>query len=190
MGKKRYKEKPVRPDWLPLELRVGGAKYDVRFERTESDNALGECSTAETFIRVSPYTPVGRKVSEESMKSTFWHELVHVILDTMDEYELSSNEKFVSVFSSMLNEAICTSKWNDDIERPVWEDEELFGKDEDGSVPAPAPADDERGVPKHVWEEEMKRLRSEIYDLADGDPVIRAAKRSVIPVPVREEFTE
>lgn len=116
MGRRNKKKKVVRPEWLPLYLRVGGAKYDVRFERTEMDNALGECSTAETFIRVSPYTPMGRKTSEESMKSTFWHELVHVILDTMDEYELSSNEKFVSVFSSMLNEAVSTSKWKDDLE--------------------------------------------------------------------------
>lgn len=164
MGKKRYKKKPARPDWLPLELRVGGAKYDVRFERTESDNALGECSTAETFIRVAPYTPMGRKASEESMKSTFWHELVHVILDTMDEYELSSNEKFVSVFSSFLNEAICTSKWNEDTVK----DAELPRKDEDCVETATGSTDEDGGVPFKVWQEEMSRLSDE---MANGEVV-------------------
>lgn len=166
MGR-RHKKKAVRPEWLPLELRVGGAKYDVRFERTESDNALGECSTAETFIRVSPYTPVGRKVSEESMKSTFWHELVHVILDTMDEYELSSNEKFVSVFSSMLNEAICTSKWKDDLEAAV---------------------DDEPDVAPET-EENFKTPAGPATEVSMSDIDVAGKWAVTTAAPVREEFT-
>ena len=42
--------------------------------------------------------------------NTFLHELTHTILDTMGEKELSSNEKFVSTFSSFLTEAIRTMK--------------------------------------------------------------------------------
>ena len=37
---------------------------------------------------------------------TFWHEVVHCILDNMGEIELSGNEKFVCTFSSFLNEVM------------------------------------------------------------------------------------
>lgn len=44
--------------------------------------------------------------SDGSKENTFYHELTHSILDTMAEFELSGNEKFVSTFSSLLAEVM------------------------------------------------------------------------------------
>ena len=47
----------------------------------------------------------GEKQSESSMLDTFYHEKVHIILDAMGEHTLSSEEKFVEVFSRLLRQS-------------------------------------------------------------------------------------
>ena len=47
-----------------------------------------------------------RQQCESSKIATFFHEVVHGILDTMGESELSGNEKFVCAFSSLLIDPI------------------------------------------------------------------------------------
>ena len=47
-----------------------------------------------------------RKQCESSKVNTFIHEVVHGVLDTMGEFELSKNEKFVCTFSSFLVDTI------------------------------------------------------------------------------------
>lgn len=48
----------------------------------------------------------GYKQSETSKVNTFIHELVHGVLDSMGENELSSNEKFVTTFTSLFVDVI------------------------------------------------------------------------------------
>ena len=43
--------------------------------------------------------------SESSKVGTFYHEVVHIILDTM-HHKLMSNEAFVCIFAAFLNEAM------------------------------------------------------------------------------------
>lgn len=69
----------------------------------------GKIEIAETYdagdIRDVPQSP--------SVKlNTFYHELVHCILITMEEAELNKNEKFVSVFSSFLCEALTSAEYD------------------------------------------------------------------------------
>ena len=47
----------------------------------------------------------GSKILKEQ---TFLHELIHMILDHMQEFELSKNEKFVNTFSELLYQALET----------------------------------------------------------------------------------
>jgi hypothetical protein len=49
------------------------------------------------------------KLSDDKIKDTFYHEKVHMILDTMKESELSSNEKFVDQFAKLLRQSDETS---------------------------------------------------------------------------------
>jgi hypothetical protein len=50
-------------------------------------------------------------LSEGKILDTFYHEKVHAILDMMKEEELSSNEKFVDIFSKLLRQSDITSEY-------------------------------------------------------------------------------
>ena len=69
------------------------------------DNKLGTICVAEGVLRIADsFSNI--KQCESSKINTFIHEVVHGVLDTMGESELSSNEKFVSTFSSLLIDTI------------------------------------------------------------------------------------
>ena len=51
------------------------------------------------------------KLSEDRKLDTFYHERTHMILDSMQEYELSKNERFVDVFSKLLRQSDATSQF-------------------------------------------------------------------------------
>ena len=90
---------------IPSKISVGGQEIDINFkDRLESDK-LGECCVAEGYINIAN-TFNGRNQNDSVKVNTFYHELTHVILDTMNENDLSTNEKFVSCFSSFLCEAM------------------------------------------------------------------------------------
>lgn len=64
----------------------------------------GEADYGQSRITMSLTTGL-TKLSEGKMADTFYHEKVHIILDTMNEYELSKNEKFVDIFSKLLRQS-------------------------------------------------------------------------------------
>lgn len=95
---------------IPLTFNVGGQLITVSEPQQLDDNTLlGECCIAQGYLRIAA-TSRGKCVTAESKWNTFFHELTHLILDTMGENELSGNEKFVNTVSSFLTEAIVTSK--------------------------------------------------------------------------------
>ena len=51
---------------------------------------------------------VTKSYSLEQMEHTFYHELVHFILNAMNEHELNTNEKFVDLFGGLLHQALNT----------------------------------------------------------------------------------
>lgn len=90
---------------IPKSFRVGGQDVNVcEVDRFENDS-IGRCNVAGGLIEIAK-TFRGCKQSDSSKLNTFYHELIHTILDTMGEHELSSNERFVSTLSSFLTEAI------------------------------------------------------------------------------------
>ena len=100
---------------IPESINIGGVKIDVLNVIRCDDNNLGNCCVAESKIEIADVCDKDRNQSEESKRNTFYHELVHCILDTMGEGELSKNEKFVCVFSSFLNEAMQKAIFIDDV---------------------------------------------------------------------------
>lgn len=50
----------------------------------------------------------GDRISESRMRTTFWHELTHAILDRMGRTDLNDSEEFVNTFSAFLSGAIDT----------------------------------------------------------------------------------
>ena len=96
---------------IPDNIQVAGQQIAVEIVEKLGTN-LGVCCLAQSYIRIAEKYMCDNEEQEQSDTSkeqTFWHELVHCILDAMCENDLSANEKFVSVFSGFLYEAINAS---------------------------------------------------------------------------------
>ncbi len=90
---------------IPDKIRIGGQEIRVVKEERLDDNKLGAICVAEGVLRIADNFN-NLKQCESSKINTFVHEIVHGILDTMGESELSGNEKFVCTFSSLLIDTI------------------------------------------------------------------------------------
>lgn len=90
---------------IPDKIRIGGQEIRVVNEERLDDNKLGTICVAEGVLRIADNFN-NLKQCESSKINTFVHEIVHGILDTMVESELSGNEKFVCTFSSLLIDSI------------------------------------------------------------------------------------
>ena len=99
---------------IPTELMVGGQHIDVSMVHRLSSDLLGVCLLASGYIKIAKTTTDGEQQSVTSMENTFFHELVHLILDTMGETKLSSNERFVCTFASFLYGAIKSFKYGNE----------------------------------------------------------------------------
>lgn len=94
---------------IPKQYKVGGVSVDVELVERFGSGKLGECMLASGKVKIAENFMCDNEQyeqSEASKENTFYHELTHSILDTMAEFELSGNEKFVSTFSSLLTEAM------------------------------------------------------------------------------------
>lgn len=90
---------------IPSKIRIGGQDIDVCIvERIEGDK-LGQICVAEGKMLIADNFSTSKQ-SESSKVNTFIHEVVHGILDTMGETDLSGNEKFVSTFASLMVDII------------------------------------------------------------------------------------
>ena len=90
---------------IPGKIRIGGQDIFVGSVERIEDDKLGQICVAEGKLLIAGNFST-RKQSKSSMANTFVHEVVHGILDTMGETELSGNDKFVSTFSSFLVDVI------------------------------------------------------------------------------------
>lgn len=90
---------------IPSKIRIGGQDVEIRIVDHIDEEKLGQICMAEGKLLIADNFST-RKQSESSKANTFIHEVVHGILDTMGENELSGNEKYVSTFSSFMVDVI------------------------------------------------------------------------------------
>lgn len=102
MEEKKFPLKGVVPD----KFKLAGQEYKVSYDSSLTNSAnLGESDMTLLEVKINTFCQ-GKKVAEGSYTNTFYHELVHQILDNMGEFKLSSNEKFVNCFSMLLSEVM------------------------------------------------------------------------------------
>lgn len=94
---------------LPKQYTVGGQQMNIREVERIDDERLGQCCLGEGTVDIAN-TFRGMTQSETSKQNTLYHEIVHTILDTMGEHDLSANEKFVCSFAGFLTEVLTTLK--------------------------------------------------------------------------------
>lgn len=99
---------------IPIRFNVGGQTYEVRrVERCDS-NAVGISSYCGGFIEIADIFDKNSVQGAGNKVNTFFHELIHVILDNMGEKELSANEKFVCTFAGFLTESMTTAEYENE----------------------------------------------------------------------------
>ena len=80
------------------EFYLGALKWDivVNSKRLDKLKCNGYCEADKQLITL------GQDSNNPFTEQILYHEVVHGILDTMGEYGLSNNEKFVKTFSVLL----------------------------------------------------------------------------------------
>lgn len=95
---------------IPKKFEVYGETITIEFSKnlTSKSDMIGR-----TFLREGRIVlqKPGKVYSEERIEQTFYHELVHVILDKISEQKLSGNEGFVDRFACLLHQAIKTMRF-------------------------------------------------------------------------------
>ena len=90
---------------IPNKIRIGGQDINVCIKDRLINEKLGIICLASGELEIAEKF-YDYKQCESSKVNTFIHEVVHGVLDTMGEKELSSNEKFVNTFASLLVDVI------------------------------------------------------------------------------------
>jgi hypothetical protein len=98
---------------LPKKIRVGNKWYSVEVvEAMVEKGYMGKVYYPEQKIKIGlSSTRTGKKFATTDVNDTFWHELVHAILNDMGCKNLNRNERFVSGFAKRLNKAIETARF-------------------------------------------------------------------------------
>lgn len=92
---------------IPKKIKLFGTTYNIIWDnkRLNDKEVYGLCDKSKNQIILS--TTFGLdKLAEDRIIETYYHELVHAILEAMFERELSSNEQFVDIFSKLIRQAI------------------------------------------------------------------------------------
>lgn len=91
---------------IPKSFKLFSTTVNVVFDDNRM-NDLGCVGLSEIFhsrITLSK-TRHGDEMPADTVLDTFYHEKIHMILDSMNETKLSGNEKFIEVFAKLLRQA-------------------------------------------------------------------------------------
>ena len=91
---------------IPTSFKLFATEIQICWDnkRCNDKSMYGEADYSKSLITLSNTDGV-EPLSDGKILDTFYHEKVHIILDTMYERELSKNEKFVDQFAKLLRQA-------------------------------------------------------------------------------------
>lgn len=90
--------------YKPSSFKVGASPYRVHYVDEDRGREYGAIYYSLKSIVI--YT---KNRPEASVSETFWHEMTHAVLREMG-HKLYNDEKFVTQFAKLLNEAINSAK--------------------------------------------------------------------------------
>jgi len=97
---------------VPLRFKLFGETIDVVWdnELSNRDNANGMSNYRYSRIELQPNTKAVFR-SKEQVEQSYLHEVVHFILEAIQEEKLRTDEKFVELFSKALHQVLTTSEY-------------------------------------------------------------------------------
>lgn len=97
---------------LPKKVKVGDNWYSVDIADTMRNRMYaGEVHYAKRTITLARKSYHGIPLKLSALHETFWHELTHAILESMDRPDLNNDENFVEEFSARLAKAIESARF-------------------------------------------------------------------------------
>lgn len=98
---------------IPRRIRVGSKQYSVDIVETMlRKRDMARIHYDQNRIELGEFSNItGRKFKDEVMQENFWHEVVHAILDDMNEDALNRNEKFVQAFAARLAQVMRSARF-------------------------------------------------------------------------------
>jgi hypothetical protein len=89
----------------PFSFKLFATTWSVVWDNNRmNDKSRYEADYSQSKITLSTSNGVDQ-LSDDRIKDCFYHERVHAILDSMQEYDLSKNEKFVDQFAKLLRQS-------------------------------------------------------------------------------------
>lgn len=98
---------------IPSKMRIGGHDLDIKIVDRCEDYICGNCCLATGMLNIGQKVKAGDQ-SESSQVNTFYHELTHLVLDTMGRSDLSSDETFVCSFAGFLSDAMTNAYFKEE----------------------------------------------------------------------------
>jgi len=88
---------------IPKTFKLFNTTWTVKqVHKIDNEGSLGICDYNTATIRIR------RNLKKDIKESTFYHELMHAILDTLNYDSLSSDEKFVDTMGQSLHQVLKT----------------------------------------------------------------------------------
>lgn len=97
---------------IPKSFKLFATTIKVVFENKKMSysNQVGESCFTQSKITLCDVFK-GDKMDKDCVIDSFYHEKVHMILDSMERGDLSQDEQFVEVFSRLLRQSNETAKY-------------------------------------------------------------------------------
>ena len=97
---------------IPKSFKLFATTIDIVQDNTGLNQRgnYGEASYSESKIRLSTTHGVNN-LSKDKIMDTFYHEKIHIILNSMSKRNLSEDENFVEVFAKLLRQSDKTAKY-------------------------------------------------------------------------------
>lgn len=95
---------------IPKTFTLASCEYKVEEIEDIDDNGLGRTYSPLGLIKIAK-TWQGKQIPQDSRVSTFYHELVHAILDMSEYKDLSRDEAFVQALTNLIVEYLKTVKY-------------------------------------------------------------------------------
>lgn len=90
---------------IPKSFKIFNDKYTVKeYKKIDPEHSMGEHDYMKKSIKLK------RDMSIEEKERTFFHEIMHCVLDQLGYDKLSADEKFVDQIGSALHQIIKTAK--------------------------------------------------------------------------------
>lgn len=106
-----YGETRMKKLEIPKTFTLGGSEYSVEFvhDTPLRENPVAQINLPTGKVYISTVYK-GNKCSSDYMEASFYHELIHGILDTLGKHELSDDEGLVEGMANLLHQYNKTKK--------------------------------------------------------------------------------